>query len=69
MQGIQVPSLVRALTSHMLGSTAKFKKEIFYIEKGKLLLLMTDFVFLDSKITANMKLKDACSLEGKLQQT
>ena len=37
----------------MLGSRAKFKKEIFYIEKGKLPLLMTDFVFLDSKITAD----------------
>ena len=37
----------------MLGSTAKFKKEIIYIEKGKLPLLMTDFVFLDSKITAD----------------
>ena len=34
---------------------------------------MTDFIFLDSKITvdstAAMKLKDACSLEGKLRQT
>ena len=26
----------------------------------------TDFIFLGSKITAAMKLKDACSLEGKL---
>ena len=30
---------------------------------------MTDFIFLGSKITAAMKLKDACSLEGKLWQT
>ena len=29
----------------------------------------TDFIFLGSKITAAMKLKDACSLEGKLWQT
>ena len=28
-----------------------------------------DFIFLDSKITAAMKLKDACSLEEKLGQT
>ena len=27
---------------------------------------VTDFVFLDSKITAAMKLKDTCSLEEKL---
>ena len=27
---------------------------------------VTDFIFLGSKITAAMKLKDACSLEGKL---
>ena len=27
---------------------------------------MTDFLFLDSKITAAMKLKDACSLEERL---
>ena len=27
---------------------------------------VTDFVFLDSKITAAMKSKDACSLEEKL---
>ena len=34
---------------------------------------VTDFIFLGSKITqmvtAAMKLKDACSLEGKLQPT
>ena len=30
---------------------------------------MTDFIFLDSKITAAMKLKDVCSLEEKLWQT
>ena len=30
---------------------------------------VTDFVFLDSKITAAMKSKDACSLEGKLWKT
>jgi len=27
---------------------------------------VTDFIFLGSKITAAMKLKDACSLEEKL---
>ena len=27
---------------------------------------VTDFIFLGSKITAAMKLEDACSLEGKL---
>ena len=27
---------------------------------------VADFIFLGSKITAAMKLKDACSLEGKL---
>ena len=27
---------------------------------------VTDFIFVGSKITAAMKLKDACSLEGKL---
>ena len=27
---------------------------------------VSDFIFLDSKITAAMKLKDACSLEEKL---
>ena len=26
-----------------------------------------DFIFLDSKITVATKLKDTCSLEGKLQ--
>ena len=39
------------------------------IEGGKMEAL-TDFIFLGSKITAEvtaaMKLKDACSLEGKL---
>ena len=30
---------------------------------------VTDFIFLGSKITAAMKLKDTCSLEGKLRQT
>ena len=30
---------------------------------------VTDSVFLGSKSTAAMKLKDACSLEGKLQWT
>jgi len=28
-----------------------------------------DFIFLGSKITVAMKLKDSCSLKGKLQQT
>ena len=30
---------------------------------------VTDFIFLGSKITAFMKLKDACSLEEKVWQT
>ena len=30
---------------------------------------VTDFIFFVSKITVAMKLKDACSLEGKFQQT
>ena len=30
---------------------------------------VTDFIFLGSKITAFMKLKDACSLEEKLRRT
>ena len=30
---------------------------------------VTDFIFLNSKITAGMKLKDACFLEEKLWQT
>ena len=42
------------------------------IEGGKL-KAMTDFIFLGSKITAMvtaaMKLKDTCSLEGKVWQT
>ena len=29
----------------------------------------TDFIFLGSKLTADRKLKDACSLEEKLWQT
>ena len=37
---------------------------------GETLETMTDFIFLGSKslqmVTAAMKLKDACSLEGKL---
>ena len=40
---------------------------------GKTMETVTDFIFLGSKITADcnwaMKLKDACSLEGKLWQT
>ena len=35
------------------------------IDGGKM-QTVTDFIFLGSKITAAMKLKDACSLEGKL---
>ena len=40
------------------------------IEGGKV-EAVTDFIFLGSKITADgaMKLKDTCSLEGKLWQT
>ena len=37
----------------MLDGTDKFEKEIIYIEKGKLSLPMTHFVFLGSKITAD----------------
>ena len=37
---------------------------------GETMETVTDFIFLDSKITADvtaaMKLKDVCSLEGKL---
>ena len=33
------------------------------------IVTVTDFIFLGSKITAAMKLKDACSLEEKLWQT
>ena len=39
---------------------------------GKAMETVTDFIFLDSKITADgdcMKLKDAYSLEGKLWPT
>ena len=41
--------------------------------EGKKVEAVTDFIFLGSKITADgecsMKLKDACSLEGKLWHT
>ena len=33
---------------------------------GETMETVTDFLFLGSKITAAMKLKDTCSLEGKL---
>ena len=33
---------------------------------GETVETVTDFIFLGSKITAAMKLKDACSLEEKL---
>ena len=33
---------------------------------GETMEKVTDFIFLGSKITAAMKLKDACSLEEKL---
>ena len=33
---------------------------------GETMETVTDFIFLGSKITAAMKLKDACSLEEKL---
>ena len=36
---------------------------------GETIETVTDFIFLGSKITAAMKLKDACSLEEKLAQT
>ena len=34
---------------------------------GETMETVTDFIFLGSKITAAMKLKDPCSLEGKLR--
>ena len=37
--------------------------------EGKKVEAVTDFIFLGSKITAAMKLKDVCSLEEKLCQT
>ena len=36
---------------------------------GETMETMKDFIFLGSKITAAMKLKDTCSLEEKLWQT
>ena len=36
---------------------------------GETMETVRDFIFLDSKITAAMKLKDACSLEEKLWPT
>ena len=36
---------------------------------GETMETVTDFIFLGSKITAAMKLKDACSLEEKLWPT
>ena len=33
---------------------------------GEIMKTVTDFIFLDSKITAAMKLKDTCSSEEKL---
>ena len=37
--------------------------------EGETLETVTDFIFLGSKITAAMKLKDTCSLEEKLWPT
>ena len=36
---------------------------------GETVETVSNFIFLGSKITADMKLKDACSLEGKLWPT
>ena len=36
---------------------------------GETMEIVRDFIFLGSKITAAMKLKDACSLEEKLWPT
>ena len=36
---------------------------------GETMETVTDFIFLGSKITVAMKLKDTCSLEGKLWPT
>ena len=40
-----------------------------WIDGGEKVEIVTDFIFLGSKITADTKLKDACSLEEKLWQT
>ena len=37
--------------------------------EGEKVEAVIDFIFLGSKITVAMKLKDSCSLKGKLQQT
>ena len=38
--------------------------------EGEKVETMTDFIFLGSKtVTAAMKLRDACSMEGKLRQS
>ena len=37
--------------------------------EGEKVEAVTNFTFFSSKITEAMKLKDACSLEGKLWQT
>ena len=37
--------------------------------EGEKVEAVTDLIFLGFKITAAMKLKDACSLEGELWQT
>ena len=36
---------------------------------GEIMETVTGIIFMDSKITAAMKLKDACSLEEKLWQS
>ena len=36
---------------------------------GETMETVRDFIFLDSKVTAAMKLKDTCSLEEKLWPT
>ena len=37
-----------------------------WIDGGEKVEIVTDFIFLGSKIAADTKLKDACSLEEKL---
>ena len=57
--------------SEKAGLKLNVQKTKMQIDGGKV-EVVTDFLFLGSKITtvnAAMKLKDACSLEGKLWQT
>ena len=46
-----------------------FNPIISWQMEGDKVETVTDFIFLASKVTAVMELKDACSMEGKLWQT